>query len=50
MPLRPDSTRAPMYAGVAMDDDVPGAFQLLDDDWTAANCAGYTQHILIIKQ
>ena len=45
MLLRPDSTRAPMYAGVvAMDDEVPGAFQLLDDDWTAANAEGYTRH------
>lgn len=42
MPLRPDSTRAPMYAGIATDDEVPGAFQPLDDDWTAANAAGYT--------
>ena len=47
IPLSPDSTRAPMYAGVVMDDKVPGVLQLLDDDWTLANCDGYTQLVLI---
>lgn len=33
-----------MYAGVAIDNEVPGAFQLFDD-WTAANAAGYKKHV-----
>ena len=40
MPLRPDSIRAPMYAGVAIDDEVPRAFQVFDG-FAAANAAGY---------
>ena len=43
MPPRPDSIRAPMYAGVAIDDEVPGAFQVFDD-CAAANAAGYKTH------
>jgi len=43
MPLNPDSTLAPMYDGVAIDDEVPGALQLLlFDVCPAANAAGYT--------